>query len=439
MENFNYVTTRNRNIRKSISCQSLDSEFDNSSNFSTPSQSSTKSLNISPNKNRDQILEMKNKIDSLTQSLESTQNELDTIIIENCELKKHITKLSTQLSALKTLCQSSPSSTKTNTIFSAKKKKPQKLLLPEQIVSDDLTSYAESSRCQTNISSSERVHTHITKSCDDSSCQELGQQCSKTEIKTAHITNTTDTSKVYIVGAAECIGISSLLKKIREKSPYKKYCFDSFLKPNACSEELIKTFSVFDIRQNDRIILCIGQCDNNPVKLMSELYNFLKTMHKICPILVLSVKENPYLNEWKLNNSMQTVCNCFSKNCHFVNINDTVDKYSMCKKLSSKLDQIDYNLQFLNFKNYSNTKINKKYNDNSILNYMDYKKKYLNNKSNKQQKQNTILHYFKKIDKNHYKNCIITAKKRTSQCLITSYFLKIEKTSQESNNRLFRA
>lgn len=68
--------------------------------------------------------------------------------------------------------------------------------------------------------------------------------------------------RLLIFGGVQCIGLSSRLIKSRLNSPYDKYDVCSFVKPNASSEEILKTCKLFNVDQNDFVVLSVGEHDN---------------------------------------------------------------------------------------------------------------------------------------------------------------------------------
>lgn len=100
------------------------------------------------------------------------------------------------------------------------------------------------------------------------------------------------------------------------------------------------------VTSEDRIIIAVGQHDTNPLKIIAELCIFLKTI--VCPVLILSVKNNIYLNEIKLNDMLELI-SIQSNDCEFVDLNSS-SIFNICKTINSVLDQLDYNKRFLTFR-----------------------------------------------------------------------------------------
>lgn len=96
-------------------------------------------------------------------------------------------------------------------------------------------------------------------------------------------------------------------------------------------------------------IICVGENDFNPTTTLSELYMFINKYNS-CPIIILSVLENKYLNEKLLNNNLELICNN-NKNCYFLRTHSNT-----CHKLNVLIDSIDYENKYLNFKKSSQSK-----------------------------------------------------------------------------------
>lgn len=153
---------------------------------------------------------------------------------------------------------------------------------------------------------------------------------------------------MFVFGGSQCIRLSSTLRKSRVNSPYERYQIVSFIKPNASSEEILNSAKLFDISPNDRVLIGIGQHDSNRFKIMTELGEFLKLIN--CPVFVLKIFKNNYLNETKLNNLLKMICMQYKKS-RFLNFNfNYYSNVNVCNEINLKLDQFDYDSKYLSFK-----------------------------------------------------------------------------------------
>lgn len=101
-------------LRKNKSMNMLHN-IDNSMNSSLSEDILCRSLDLSTNNIQNSCMEeMKNEIQLLKISLESTQNELENVIIENSDLKNQIIHLTQEIKTLKQICTSPRSSLRKN-------------------------------------------------------------------------------------------------------------------------------------------------------------------------------------------------------------------------------------------------------------------------------------------------------------------------------------
>lgn len=164
---------------------------------------------------------------------------------------------------------------------------------------------------------------------------------SKTEVSNLRL------NRVFIFGGKQCVGMAESLEKSRLWTRYKHYQIISFIKPYASTENILNCAKMFDFTSHDRIIVCVGQHDSNILHVMTESCIFLKSVKS--PVFVLKVFKNIHLYEYKLN-EMLTMISYQYQNCNYVNLDAYTNEIVICKKNNSMLDQLDYNLDFLNFK-----------------------------------------------------------------------------------------
>lgn len=161
-------------------------------------------------------------------------------------------------------------------------------------------------------------------------------------------------NRIFIFGGKQCVGAASKLSEMRRQKRQSQESYEvvSFLKPDASSEEILNTCILFDITCEDRIVLSVGENDRNPTRINIELSAALKTLPK-CPIFVLSVGLNRYLNEFKLNQMLQLLCQQFD-NCTFVKVNNSYKGAHrvriLCQELNIVLNQYDYDHKYLSYK-----------------------------------------------------------------------------------------
>lgn len=162
-------------------------------------------------------------------------------------------------------------------------------------------------------------------------------------------------SEMLILGGKQCTGLASHIIQSRQDSKFMKYRISSIIKPHATTEEILNPSYKFKDTIKNCLIICIGENDTNPIKIEIELSALLKRM-KNTQIIILNVLKSNYLNEYKLNSTLKTICKNFT-NCSFIDINlynCYLNKYQYftyaCKKINYILDSLYYDRTYLNFK-----------------------------------------------------------------------------------------
>lgn len=354
----------NITIRRKYRCGSLESIKTLESDISFESSTSNKlgrSLPDLSTMDQQEINDLKSTIENLQTQLLSAHNEIDTLTIKNISLEKQITDYELQISKLMNICSSSWKKRKNS-------HKNHNLKMNKLIFCDTNTLNSTSNTDNTlenkRISSDVNIPKHIFSDLPSTSNishgsvkmlpSSLNQICNKMKSIT-NITNKVDKRKILIFGGQQCVNLATSLIKSRSNSNYEKYAVNSLVKPYASSEEIINGLDVTDIGERDKVIISLGESDNNP---NDTKYSLLKTLKTLCnrSVIVLAAKHNPYLNEQMLNKELELICKQFPK-CSFLNIYDNCLYYGfryLCRKINFIVDCLDYNCKFLNFKNHFN-------------------------------------------------------------------------------------
>lgn len=381
----NNVTLRKRlPLFKSVSLESLDA-INDTLNTTQSDEYLTRSIDLSSHLQTNIEEELRSEISKLKSSLSSTQNELDNIILENLELKKKLSQLNQEVTILKNLCTSPVTSIKKKKRLNKKERVRRRLTESFLNTSEnaDIISPVENLTTSNSIQSVP-ILSEESNVCTNSLQKNNGRNvvCKKIDFSNSESSTTKDNVEVlnlkdkkinkkpyyqnlnyaetntqhrlFIFGGKQCSTLSENLIKSRRHNPYVRYKISSFIKPYAETEDILRCCALYDITSEDRVILCVGEHDSNPTKVMIELSSILKSLY-MCPVLILKVFNNKFLNEIKLNNMLKSICNQFS-HCKFVD--DSIDfiigshKYyiqHVCKGINSALDKIDYDLKFLPF------------------------------------------------------------------------------------------
>lgn len=358
-ESSNNITLRKHQIMQRSN--SLNSILNNDSLNSTSSENElAKSFDLSSNRYAD---DMKLEISHLKGILISTQNELDNILLENNQLKKTILELNREVKILKQFCTTPASSLRKHITLSSKKSAKRQLTdsfrespvcLPKNMSTTTFTDSAQKEPLHSLRVNESQTNLNKNAPQPNQKPKELQSEQSNTMIS-QNISNPDnytpskhgDKKRAFIFGGQQCSGLTTHLINSRLHSPYHDYQFISFIKPHATTEEILISARLFDISEQDRVIIFIGQNDSNPFKIHSELCTFIKSIKS--HIIVFKVRKNQFLNEQKINSMLNMICKQYV-NCTYVDIDyNSLSNFhhNLCNKINSTLDQIDYNQNFL--------------------------------------------------------------------------------------------
>lgn len=368
MDQLSNVTLRRQKLIKSKSLESIDSS--NSLSSTASENVLARSLDLSTNRYSSFFEEMKIEIGQLKSSLLSTQTEMENIILENVDLKKQISQLKKDLGVLKQICRSPITSGRQNNMSPSTKKalrrrltdsfqitplhvKEKSLTLPKEPVTRheptgdmDMVSVVQPS-AQSSVQPMNGIENREQLPHRN---EEVSGKIDKINvvIPTCKTSQNTHNKRVFILGGQQCSGLALKLIKSRLRNPYVKYQFMSFVKPNASTEEILKNVNLCNnITSEDRIVIAVGQHDTNPLKVIAEVCTFFKSVS--CPVLILSVRNNIYLNEIKLNDMVDLLSRQYN-DCKFIDVNSDQFDYYACKNINAVLDQLDYDKRFLSLK-----------------------------------------------------------------------------------------
>lgn len=361
MDETNNVTFRRPQLPKAISLEGINNSL-NSSVHSIDVMG--RSFDLSTRCGANDMEEMKTEITILRSKLESTQNELDNIILENNDLKKHLSQLSQEVDFLKQICRS-PASSLRKSICSTRKDKRRRLAdsfrsSPNENMTDDTAGDMSNDILKTvnkaeepekkNKSPSEQPHKVPEINIEQQHMSAKGVpagkkniKCNSRSLRQSQVQN--NPKRLFLFGGKQCSGLPEKLRKSRARSLYDHYQIVSFIKPNASTAEILNCAKLFDISKDDRVLICVGQHDANPLLVMADLSIYLK--HAACPIFIFQVFSNKHLMEIKLNDMLIMISRHF-KNCTFIEF-CSEKPYEMCVKINSIVDQFDYNEKFLTF------------------------------------------------------------------------------------------
>lgn len=256
-----------------------------------------------------------------------------------------------------------------------KEKEKQSILLKELDSDTDTVGHL-------NVSNSETITHYVAPAAPTSE--------NKNKTRTAStVPKKSDAPKKYIhiIGGNQCTGLASKLTETRQNTTYDKYSISANTHPEAPTDILLQSLNKININEQDKIVMCVGEEDTDPFKLVFNLQSALLNC-KASAVIILSVRENKYLNEHNLNHMLKSACKHI-KNCHFLQINNAhygrkqYDVYKLCKTLNILIDELDYKSKYLNFNAKKADKIGK---------------------NERTPKVGTIPYYFMKINKSAEQN-----------------------------------
>lgn len=404
----NNVTLRRKQLYRTISTESF---YTDSSLEETCSDNiNCQSLDMSTNDNEER--EMKTELLQLRAKLACTRNELEKIVLENDQLKDTVTRLNQQIKTLKEMC-ATPVKSQRLELLSARKKHRRSL-------TDNLRESMDYNN-SIHIDKRNEEPNHDNELTLHSKSATVQQESNtKSSSSERYNKNNSSTKNMYVIGGAQCKGLNYNLTAERTQSKREPYQIMSFIKPGACTENIIRSCKSFNISKEDCVVLSIGEHDTNPVQIMTELSAALKTLY--CPVFVLGIGFSKHLNENKLNEMLKLICrnfvncrfidicnNCLYNNCHYHDSQKTY-LYNLAKVINVTIDQLNYDRKYLYYNNTARKQEAVNKNNKQMRGYRNMPLyRGVNNKNNKNcsnsenmyntilPKKGTIPYYFKKL------------------------------------------
>lgn len=324
-------------------CVSLSESLneDIRSSFLSVTSSLRRSLpDLSTRHNEDTLNELKQTNRELKQKLESANLEIENLILEKNRLERKIKEQELKINNLMRICStgSSPKTPK-----SARKNKHKGSHLDksklekendQRLTRDPIPLIAE--------------HNFNVRA-------EENERNNKNEVK--HIQAFPKTTKprpgykkINIFGTQQTCNLASNLIQSRINNKYQKYEISAITKPGACAAEVLSGCLTMDTRELDeldKVIICVGENDKNPMDVLSNLHSAVKKLRN-CSVIVINVLKNKHINTQTLNDKLSQICK--NNNCHFINnITDNCTMTNVCDKINRIIDIIDYEFKYLNF------------------------------------------------------------------------------------------
>lgn len=314
------------------------------------------------------IQELKETITQLESDLASTQNEFENTIIENNGLHRQINILKIEINSLKAICKSPQ--TRDQVSSSAKKIRKSNHGVKINATSTPTTSSLNSrdmkqpehdtndliiklqlriTELETDLLKANKEISALSKEIDTWNYK-LKKRSSSPVTKAILTTGRSSASpknKLWIYGTQTCVGVASALMNSRSETKYGIYDVQAETKPFAQSKDILKNILESDVKDNDKLIICVGENDHDLKGLMSQLNKLFLRFSKNT-IIFLNIFKNNFIYAYHLNNSIRKMCNKH-KHCRFVEC-EQYTLIDICKSINYVIDCEDYDHKYLNFK-----------------------------------------------------------------------------------------
>lgn len=299
----------------------------------------------------DEIENLKAEIEHLKIKLQSANAEIDNLNTENLSLIQKTLDQDNIILKLKQICSHAESSKKNRSVKKVYSKK-----------------FIKQDKENLNISCTElglQSENPLENPIEICATQDISPT-----IKSSLVNKTQDKNEtlqkplnknplITIIGGQQCVGLAAQLKKFRRNTMYENYRIQATTKPNATTEEILKSCDTIEDNAGNFIIISVGENDKNPYDIITSLVLTLKSVIS-SNVILLNVIKNKYLNEFMINNILKNISNKF-KNCTFLNI-PLSTKLSqknylnnLCNRINLTIDTFFYYTKYLGF--YKNKKI----------------------------------------------------------------------------------
>ncbi|XP_061706851.1 uncharacterized protein LOC133517542 [Cydia pomonella] len=119
---------------------------------------------------------------------------------------------------------------------------------------------------------------------------------------------------VYMYGGTQCVGLASKILHMRQDE---KYRVQSTVKPEARTRHILEDIRSQVFTRNDKIILSVGEHDNDPIDLITNLNNALQYLRNYS-VFILYIRHSKYLDNYILNYILRNCCS--NENCKFIEV-----------------------------------------------------------------------------------------------------------------------
>ena len=162
-------------------------------------------------------------------------------------------------------------------------------------------------------------------------------------------TSSKQSPSISILGSRQLTGLGSKLLQSRYESKLGQYTVSAIVKPNATTDEILKECCNIEDSPDNFLVVCAGEHDRNPTKVLIEFASALKRF-KFINIIVINVINNNYLNISKLNSCISDICRNLT-NCNFIEICKGKTTLNNGTNLNLTCDKINLLIDYHNYKN----------------------------------------------------------------------------------------
>lgn len=314
-----YVTQRRKkSSSNNITFSTVDSSGSSLSetNISNP----CKSLPDMSTLQNTELESLKREIYDLKIALQSTENEMENIIIEKNGLERKISEQDRKIQYLLHIC-ANPKNNAATTKSARKQKRRYANKLDK--TKDEYNLSPRTPGIPTdNINEELTPINQINTDSDENISHKMSEENSIMRRK--YENNTRKRKRIYILADEQGQGLrEALLSQVDQE-----YNIFSFWKRGADLVQIINTCKsdVAQLTKQDYLIIAGGMNSTNPFYLKTKLLEWLNTMNNT-NIIICGLPKNAYLNNTSLNFEMKLICQGFP-HCSFVNMYYKTSKYA---------------------------------------------------------------------------------------------------------------
>lgn len=359
-----YANSSKVTLRRKLEFRKNKSDLDKPNNDSDSINLSSVSLpNERTRQNSSIVEDLHTEIELLKEQLQSANNEIENLNLENVCLKKLVEQYELKLKIYKSVRIDDFN-------ISSKSAKEQLYHKRNKTVSSD--SFSEHR-------SREKTLQRAASLPDDSNSETLNNQnttspaklnkiaderdlhSNSTGNKNESFTKSSTEQQIFILGDQQASGLAMKLRDTRKERQNRwndVYNISSIIKPNASCEEVLKHCDVLQskLTMKDRVVLLLGANDKNPNTILGELSCALKKLRNT-KVYIIPTMHNPYLNVNLLNNSIAGLTQSYDNCQHILLKNYNLDKsrlMKICYSINFNVDYGDYKNMYLTLNNPNN-------------------------------------------------------------------------------------